>query len=441
MSRSCAGTLALWVALLSGCQLLPDVELARGLFESSPRTEIPVFVDEPPAVLPPVGGLAAVAGELRAVPLRWEPLLDPDVSGYVIERALSAKDRFERVGAVAGRHRTRWLDRGTDLRPKHGARDGAGDLGDGKTYLYRVRAFDDEGRLGPAGEGPPVEARTAAAPEPPPGFQAFSHLPRRVAVRWDPSPDPNTRGYVVTRSPTARGEFETLALLDGRFTTTYVDRNLGDLRVFYYRIAGRNGAGGIGEPSKAQRAVTKPEPLPPIGLGLVAQEVGRNTLAWAPNVETDLVTYRVLRRRASGRFEPFAEVPAATTQVVDGEVGAAEALEYALVAIDRDALESARSEPLPVLGVAYGLEAAVTAEGVRLVWKDEVQATLAETRILRVGALRSQEIGRSASPHFLDDQVEPDQRLRYQLVGIRPDGSSAPPSAIVEVSIPSLEGP
>ena len=50
-------------------------------------------------------------------------------------------------------------------------------------------------------------------------------------------------GYVVYRSPTSRGPFEEVAELSDRYGTAWVDRGLGDLRVFYYRVASRNAAG------------------------------------------------------------------------------------------------------------------------------------------------------------------------------------------------------
>ncbi len=426
-------------AQLMGCQTLLDFERARSLFSPAVAVEIPVLVETPPAELPEVGGLDAISGELRSVPLRWDPLLDEVVAGYTVERALDPKGPFERVGSVAGRHRTRWLDRGTDLFAKHDSPQGGGDLGDGHTYHYRVRAFDPEGHLAPAEKAAIRSAETAKTPAPPPGFQAFSHLPRRVALRWDPSHDPTTRGYVVYRSPTARGDFVPVAQLAGRFTTTHVDTDLGDLRVFYYRVAARNDAGGIGETTDRERAVTKPEPLPPIGLAIAEQGVGENRLRWQVNVESDLRTYRVLRRRADGDFEILAEVPSEEHGVTDRDVGSGESVDYALVAVDHDGLESARSEGVQVASMAYGLSAKSTDGGIEVTWSQEAQASLSEIRVLRLGSLGDRELGRSKETRFLDTSAAPGERVRIQLVGLRADGTEAPPSTVVEVTVPGSD--
>lgn len=415
---------------LAGCQNLLDYERARGL----PQPELPVLVEDAGAEIPAVTSLVAVSGELRRVPLRWQPVLTTEIAGYAIERALQETGPFARVGAVAGRHQTRWLDQGIDLAAKQGSPGGTGDLGDGHLYYYRVRAFDDEGRLAPAGDLAPTSARTASAPVAPQDFHAFSRLPRQVALQWQPSEDPTTDGYVVERSPAARGEYRAIARLEGRFSTTWVDRGLGDLRVFYYRIAARNSLGGTGEPSDPERAVTKPEPLPPIGLALSSQALGQNELAWSPNLEPDLAYYRLLRSRGEGPFEVVAE--ALQTQARDRAVEAGEVVRYALVVVDRDGLESARSEALEVTSVDYGLRASPGPAGVLLEWDAPAQSALLETRILRVGALGSREIGRSTEPRF-EAPIAGPGLWRFRLEGVRADGSRAPASRVVEIEIPA----
>ncbi|MCP3987333.1 MAG: hypothetical protein GY723_23345 [bacterium] len=415
-----------------GCQTLVDLERARGLLSPSPAPEIPVLTDTPAAELPRVTGLVAVEGELRAVPLHWEPVLEGDVGGYAIERALTKQGEFDRIGSVSDRYQTAWVDRGADLFAKQ---EGGASLGDGLSYFYRVRAFDSEGRLAPAGNSP-AEARTSAAPAPPEGFQAFSRLPRAVALRWAASQDPLAAGYVVLRSPAARGEFRPLANLSGRFATTYLDEGLGDLRVFYYRVATINAAGGQGEPTSAKRAVTKPEPLPPVGLEVTARHLGVNELAWTANVEPDLRAYHLLRRRAGEEPERVAEIEVGTTAVRDEHVGAGERVTYLVVALDRDGLESAPSAEIEVEAVAYELAAHARGGNLTLSWSPDVQAGLAETQVLSIGTFGARELGRSVGPSFTVPDPQPGASYRFQIIGVREDGSLAPTSKEVQVQLP-----
>ncbi len=424
------------VAAGFGCSTLLDVERAREVFRGTEEPTVPILVESPALELPAPRGLRAISGQLRAIPLKWDPLLTGDVSGYVIERRKKKGSRFQRISAVPGRFETRYVDRGDDLAPKQGSTGGRADLGDGASYCYRVRAFDSSGRIAGAPD-PDVCATTAWLPAAPSGLQAFSHQPREVALSWPPAPDHTVVGYRVFRSPARHGDYLLIARLDGRFSTTYVDRGLGALRVFYYRVASVNAAGGVGQKASEVRAVTKPEPLPPIGLRVEEQRLGSNHLAWDPNVEEDIAGYRLLRiREGSSSGEIVATLAPGATHAEDREIGAGERLSYQLVAFDRDGLESELSDPIEVESVGYGLHALPREGAIHLHWKPEIQEGFAAARVLRERTFGSDEIAQVPSEGFVDTDVKPGHRYRYQVVLVREDGSEAPPSVVVEATAP-----
>jgi len=419
-----------------GCSTLLDVERAREVFRGTEEPTVPILVESPALELPAPRGLRTISGQLRAIPLKWDPLLTGDVSGYVIDRRNKKENRFRRIGAVPGRFETRYVDRGDDLAPKQGSKGGRADLGDGASYCYRVRAFDSGGRIAGAPD-PDVCATTAWLPAAPSGLQAFSHQPREVALGWRPSPDPTVVGYRVFRSPARHGDYLLIARPDGRFSTTYLDRGLGALRVFYYRVASVNAAGGVGQKASEVRAVTKPEPLPPIGLRVKEQRLGSNHLVWDPNVEKDIAGYRLLRiREESNSDEIVATLASGVTNAEDREIGAGEQLSYQLVAFDRDGLESELSDPIEVESVDYGLSAAPRDGAIHLHWSSEVQEDFATARILRKGTFGDDEIGRVPSEGFVDRDVQPGHGYRYLVILVREDGSEAPPSTVVEATAP-----
>jgi fibronectin type 3 domain-containing protein len=426
MRRSPRSALAGLAGLLSlaACAGVLDFDRAREVLQPTRPPPLPPLL-ETRAELPVPEGLRAASGELRAVPLQWDPLLTPSVAGYAVERALAAEGPFARIAAVADNAATAFVD------------GNAG--GDGATLYYRVRAFAPTGALA-ADPSAVVAATTAPAPAPPTGFRAYSHQPRSVPLAWEPSPDPTVGGYVVERSPSARGPFERLAQLEGRHSTVYVDRGLGDLRVFYYRIAAVNRAGGPGPISDAIRAVTKPDPLPPTGLRLAGQRLGANRIEWEPNVEPDIVTYRVFRIRGAGR-ELLAELPANQTSAEDAGVGADERAAYSVIAVDRDGLDSEPAAAFQVASVGYGLVATARPGGVLLAWERRAEEGFRGARVMRHGALRALEVGFSEDGTWVDRDAVPGGRYRYSVVLERPDGSRAPPSSPVEITLPRGKTP
>jgi hypothetical protein len=319
--------------------------------------EVSEFAAGPAADLQAPERLRATSGELRMVPLKWEPLLVGDVGGYVVERASERDGHFEQLARIPGRLTTTYLDRETIPESPPAAAEPESEpirseseaSRDGITWFYRVRAYSSDGSLA-SRTSPPAVATTALPPEAPDDLRAYSRQPRAVPLSWRASDDPNVVGYRVERSPTASGPFELRTETDGRYETSYVDRGLGDLRVFYYRVIAVNAAGGLGvATTEPVRAVTKPEPLPPIGLRIVEQRLGANTLAWDLNVEEDIVGYR-LYRTLEGEDSPtlIASLSADETTADDAAVAAGQRVSYTLVAIDRDGLESAPADPIEV---------------------------------------------------------------------------------------------
>jgi len=432
----------------TGCTVIPDFDRARRFLDRPPAPTAPTLYQGTAANLPSPEGLWAKSGELRVVPLQWEPLLVRDVGGYVIERASAAEGPYERLATVPGADATAYVDELRVPAPDESAAtepvapvadDGSepppNEL-DGATYSYRVRAFSEAGEIAIA-VSEVVSATTAAPPAPPDNQRTYSHRPRKVPISWRISDDPTVAGYRVERSPSEFGPFEPVAEITGRYETTWIDQPLGDLRVFYYRVISVNAAGGEGPPpEQAERAMTKPEPLPPIGLRVVESRLGSNQLTWEPNVEPDVAQYRVLRQRADGREEIVATLPPWSLEVLDSDVGAGETVYYNLSAFDGDGLESDASDPIAVRSEDYGLRATAAPEGVRLEWYPRADEGYTGAQVSRHGALRQRVFPPVEDAQFTDPDVEAGHSYTYSVTLLDADGSPAPRSRPVEIAIP-----
>ncbi len=394
---------------------------------SAPQQKIsvatPTLEALPSANVPAPDGLRATSGVLRAVPLKWDPMLRSDVAGYLVERAAVRDGPFGRAARIEGRLLTAYLDRSE---------------ADGETIFYRVRSYTPEGRISVA-PSDVISATTALPPAAPEHLRAYSYQPRQVPLSWETSRDTTAAGYVVYRSPSWRGPFERLAALEGRHTTVHRDSRLESLRVFYYRVTARNIHGVEGPPSEPVRAVTKPEPLPPIGLRVVKLGLGVNRLSWEPNVETDITEYRLLRSTADrGPTRVVASVPAEAMVAEDDSIGTAEFASYTLVAVDGDGLESDSSLRVGVQSEDYGLSARAEPDGIHLAWNPRPDEGFHGARIMRRHRFGRTELAFVRSDRYVDGDVQPGAHYRYVVILERPDSSQAPPSAPIEIDTPKL---
>jgi len=419
----------------SGCGAALDLEGAARLLRSADGPHMPLLREQPPADLAAPEGLRVVSGELRSIPLKWDPVLLGDVAGYVVERSLREKGDYQRIGMLGDRFETSFVDRGADLAPK-AAPGATADLGDGATYYYRVRAFASDGRIAAASSST-EQATTAASPPRPEDLRVYSHQTGKIALSWRPIADPTVEGYVVYRSPSESGDYLPVARVGGRYTTTWVDHELAPLRVFYYRVAAVNRAGGEGVPTSGARGVTRPEPLPPAALRVASQGLGVVRLAFEPNVEPNIAGYRLLRRRGdSGDEEIVAELGPDQHEAEDRALASGERVAYRVVAFDRDGLVSAPSDPVEVTASGYGLEARAERDGVRLSWAPG-RIDFASARVLREGRFGSREIARVRGSEYLDRDVDAGGRYRYTVVLLGDDGREALPSEHVDVEVPA----
>lgn len=356
------------LVVLGGCQLI-EKRLEKEIF-----TENLELTMDRPADLRPPEGLRVTSSEDREIDLAWNPVLVGDVSGYAVLRSQDAKTGFALIGRTSSRFGTVFRDRGI----------GEEQLGDGQIYFYRVHPYDRTGRVSRSHAY--TSATTEARPDTPRGLRTFSNLPRIVVIVWDPNERRSTTGYTVQRSPTVAGRWEQVGFAEGRLNTVYEDSVPGDLRVMYYRVVATNRFAGRSDATEPVRAVTKAEPLPPIGLEVTGLRLGEVELSWTPNVERDLARYEVWRqvRNGDGWTEPqrIGEVATPKTRFEDPEVGCGQLLRYSLRGVDGDGLHSGFSLPLEVSGGTIGLRLVSEGGVTRLVWDREQAAGWPAARVI-----------------------------------------------------------
>jgi len=385
--------------------------------------------DRTSELLPP-DSLRVTSNADRQIALAWDPVLVGDVTGYVILRAAgNGEGQFKRVGITSSRFGTVFTDSG----------ETPGALGDGQTYSYRVHPYDRQGRVSRSHAA--LTATTEQRPGVPEGLVVYSNLPRKAVLSWKPSDEPRVAGYGVYRCPTMAGPWEHVAFADGRLNSVYEDSIPGDLRVMYYRITAVNRFGGESEMTETPiRAVTKAEPLPPIGLAAETPRLGRVALRWAPNVEPDVRSYEVWRSEKSaegfGEEVRIASVESAKNAYVDAAVGCGETVRYRVRAIDADGLESYYSEPLEVAARDLGLSVKRAPTGLVLRWDPKRAQPFGSATVHQLRSfLPNKELAEvSNASEVALPELGPGTRLEVALAGAA-DSDGLPP--VCRIDVPS----
>jgi curli biogenesis system outer membrane secretion channel CsgG len=130
---------------------------------------------------------------------------------------------------------------------------------DAENYFYRIRA---KVRSGFEGRHRELKITTAGPPEAVTGLRAQSGILRKVSLAWQPSTDPNAKGYNIFRK-TEESPWVKIQTLENPQQTSFTDERLEDNKAYSYRIIVFNVVGSESPPSQVVTATTKGAPSAP----------------------------------------------------------------------------------------------------------------------------------------------------------------------------------
>jgi fibronectin type 3 domain-containing protein len=232
----------------------------------------------------------------------------------IAEIDLGSRESYIAVGG-----RIVWIDKG--LQP-------------GKTYGYRVVAFNKRGHLGQKSNR--VEVLWGIPPPPPDQFRA---APGDGVVELEWAPVEKAVGYNIYRSGTGK-EFP-LRPVNRKLAEDmrYRDTEVVNEREYRYAVRSLSKEGKTlieGENSTPITVVPVDliPPSPPTGLMAFPLEDGVE-LGWIANPELDVVGYHVYRRRVGEpQFERLTDKPVREAVYLDRGVSRGEEYDYRITAID-----------------------------------------------------------------------------------------------------------
>ncbi len=250
----------------------------------APGRPVTVTTQPPPAA--PVS-VDADAFASRAVRVTWKASLAEWVVKYLVERAAAAApEQFKQVAEVKG---TTFQEGGTPQ----------SELRDSTKYFYRVSAVNKLGAVGPASA--PAEVTTRPPPAVVSSFAAKGGEVRCVPLAWSPSPEADVARYDLYRRDAPDRAFEKIASVENRTKTSFRDGggdpgNLGDERVYEYRIRAVNGVTAESAESEVAKAQTRGAPPAVTGLQAKSGRPREIPLAWEASPDEKVIGYEILRQ-------------------------------------------------------------------------------------------------------------------------------------------------
>lgn len=166
----------------------------------------------------------------------------------------------------------------------------------GRTYTYRVRAFDAFGvNLDPR-EAEPFALVDFVPPQPPYVGEIIPIDNRICPIRWlQPGPTGDISGYMIMFSTTLEGPWKNVSGLLPKDANSYTDSNAYERGRGYYRVFVADTSGNVNfSGSMLNNIEDITPPAAPTGLGALADDsTGLVLLWWNPNADADLLAYKV----------------------------------------------------------------------------------------------------------------------------------------------------
>ena len=206
-------------------------------------------------------------------------------------------------------------------------------------YFYAISAVDSLGNTGPRSTSVSVTTKGFAAPQ---NLRATADV-QKITLTWSANSEPELTGYEVLRftDPAQENPDQTFSSV----LTTYVDTPVTAGQTFVYRVR----AVGSTDVKSALSTFVSAQAKEPVAVLAAPSSVratggiGRITITWSANTETELTGYRVLRYTDPSQTTAEQTFTTVQTTYVDSPLTSGQTFVYRVQAVGTNSLESERS--------------------------------------------------------------------------------------------------
>ncbi len=297
---------------------------------------VDVFIEDP--IPPPkVEGLRGSILEDNSIQLRWSPVDDPTLAGYMIERSLTPDDSAEFWFRLA------------DQLQDTSFNDTLWDSQEGEVS-YRVRAYDYSDNRGKWSDIVTLRPPDRLPPLPPLLID-LAIVEDGIRIRWEMVETPDLAGFNVWRSATKVDGYERLTKLALSDTVSeYLEMPPGYGNVFWYRVTAVDRDRNESAMSNPLGSVftDRAPPSPPENLAAESRREGVR-LTWTEPKSSDLEGYNIYRKSGDeSATRLLDQLPRRGNSFTDYSAELGETYVYEVAAYDHKYNISRRTAPLTV---------------------------------------------------------------------------------------------
>lgn len=196
-------------------------------------------------------------------------------------------------------------------------------------YYYTISAVDGAGNVGPRSSAVSVTTKGLATPS---NLAATSGV-QKITLTWNANTEPELTGYEVLRyvNPTDASPNATFSSI----LTTYVDTPVTAGQTYVYRVRAvgvNNLQSDLSNFASAQANEPPPALATPTNVRATGS-IGRITVSWTGNTETDLTGYRVLKYTDPAQTTAMATFSTVQTTFVDSPLAEGQTFVYRIQAL------------------------------------------------------------------------------------------------------------
>lgn len=276
----------------------------------------------------------AISNLPRQVKLLWRPYPNERIAKYEIERKDLGSSNWSKIATVQGKLQSEYIDNR---------------LGDGVTYLYRIKAVTFDGIA--STPTPEEKATTKPLPFAPTNIQATTNLPKKIKLTWSPSTTKDVVEYKIYRGYTNWAVFTQINDKIPANAVAYEDLIDDDGANRFYKISAIDAddlESKIAETSTMGTTLPKPA-KPKITLAQIAEN--KVILNWEPadNRAKEYKIYKTIKEAwykfVKNEFPKVKSDSSAQIQrLEDKDILRGVEYKYTVVAIDENGLESPESD-------------------------------------------------------------------------------------------------